>query len=105
MRTPLYKKMYYHIQRENNEPVQTHSFFRNGSVLFEKLNTWNRMSSEYKYTHTVQDCLQNSNSVPEPLPVFQLGWYGEAEHHYEFNDGKKYGYDRKTFDYQPMRLK
>lgn len=74
----------YHLQR-NGEPVQSSSYFLNGIVFLQMLNKWNNTQG-YKYWESPEDEAQNIPTLPESLPILELGWYGPNNYHFNSGD-------------------
>lgn len=83
----IYKRMKYHGQFKSGKSFKTSGFFRSHGIFLDKISVWNGMSREWKYWESMSDRFNNLNAEPEPLPVFQIGWYGPYEHNGEFNHG------------------
>ena len=74
----------YHLQR-NGKPVQSSSYFLNGTVFFQMLNKWNNTLG-YKYWENSEDKAENAYSLPESLPILCLGWYGPNNYSMNLGD-------------------
>ena len=66
-----------------------HAFVLNHKVLIDKINLWNGMSREWKYWETITDHMNNLLTLPEPIPLFEMGWYGPLENQGEINFNEK----------------
>ena len=62
-------------------------YFISHSVLVQKLNCWNCMSTRFKYMLTLTDNLYNASvQFTKLLPPLTILWTGQYEHEYVYND-------------------
>jgi len=87
---PMYRKMYYHRQYKCGYPYVTFGYFESEHVLLMKIMYWNGRTREWKYWISDNDSINNMVVDLEPLPIFNIGWYGREEHQGEFNHGDHY---------------
>lgn len=80
-----YKQMCYHGSYKGGEPFKVTGYFDTHDVLISKLMYWNGCSLEWKYWETVEDEVYNMTVEFEPLPIFNVGWYGRTEDAGYFN--------------------
>ena len=91
----MYRKLRYHwklvwketflffFRRIRVKESVSHGYFTSRECLLNMLSRWS--GSEWSYWESTEDAAENMAAQFESLLYLRIGFWGDADHHHEFN--------------------